>query len=286
VGLKVVAPGKLVLLGEYAVLDGAPAIVAAVDHGVVCRVEPASALTIDTTGDDRFVRRALEVVRAPPGRYAFAAANPSPGAGKLGLGGSAAATVAAVVAGTGGTWAAADVQRVAHEVHAEVQGGGSGVDVAASVHGGVLRFEKGGVTPLEAVAPSVVFTGTSAETAPRVERYLAWSDRKAFVRAMGAAVDAFSSDPIGAMGVAGALLRSMAERAGIPYWTEAIDKLVHLADDHGGVAKPSGAGGGDVVVALFPDPSQSAAWESAAAAAGFVVVPVKVSEGVKLIADR
>jgi len=279
-GLRVLAPGKVVLVGEFAVLDGAPAVVAAVDRGVVCRVEHAGALAIETAEDDRFVRRALEAVRAPPARYVFADSNPVPGGGKLGLGGSAAATVAAVVAGTGGRWAPADVQRIAQEVHAEVQGSGSGVDVAASVYGGVLRYEAGAVTRLEAVAPSVVFTGVSAETAPRIARYLAWPDREAFVREMRAAVDAFPADPVRALREAGTLLRSMAHEAGIPYWTPAIDTLVRLAEEHGGAAKPSGAGGGDVVVALFPDADRSGAWERAATSAGFLLIPVKITEGV------
>ena len=40
-GVTASAPGKLVLAGEYAVLAGAPAIVAAMDRRVVCRVAVA-----------------------------------------------------------------------------------------------------------------------------------------------------------------------------------------------------------------------------------------------------
>lgn len=283
--MRVVAPGKVVLLGEYAVLDGAPAVVAAVDRGVVCRVEHAGSLTVETPGDDRFVRRALQIVGAPPARYVFAESNPIPGVEKPGLGGSAAATVAAVVAGTGGRWSNAEVQRVARAVHAEVQGGGSGVDIAASVYGGVLWFEQGTVRPLVPVSPSVVFTGTSAGTAPRVARYLAWADRRDFVRDMRVVVNAFPSDPVGAFREAGPLLRTMADQAGIQYWTDAIDTLVRLAEEHGGGAKPSGAGGGDIVVALFPSPTEAAAWERAAEARGFRVIPTTVAPGVQLIAD-
>ena len=56
--VTVVSPGKLVLLGEYAVLDGAPSIVLAIDRGVSCQGWPGGdALHIETpTGDDRFVR--------------------------------------------------------------------------------------------------------------------------------------------------------------------------------------------------------------------------------------
>ncbi len=283
--MRVTAPGKLVLLGEYAVLDGAPAIVAAVDRGVVCTVEPAETLVIEAPADDRFVRRALLAVGAPPSRYGFAASNPIASGGKFGLGGSASATVAAVVAGTGGRWPKEEVQRTAHAVHTEVQGGGSGVDIAACVHGGVCWYEEGFVRQLPPVAPSVAFTGTSAETAPRVARYLAWEDRRFFVNDMKEVVHAFPSDPVLALREACALLRRMAVDAHIPYWTDEIGTLVHLAEQHGGAAKPSGAGGGDVVVALFPDPARAIAWEAAAAAHGFPVIPVTVSEGVQLTSD-
>ena len=60
--LVALAPGKLFLVGEYAVLDGAPAVVAAVDRGVRCEAWPGGeGLRIETpTGDDRFARPALE----------------------------------------------------------------------------------------------------------------------------------------------------------------------------------------------------------------------------------
>jgi phosphomevalonate kinase len=277
--VKITVPGKVVLLGEYAVLDGAPAVVAAVDRGVSCRVEAAGALQVETPHDDRFVRRALEAVGAPAARYVFSDWNPVNAGLKVGFGGSAAATVAAVVAGTGGRLDRGDVWRIAHAVHSSVQGGGSGVDVAASVYGGVSRFERGVVSALPMVNPSIVFTGTSAATAPRVAQYLAWNDRAPFVARMAALVDAFPGDPVAVLREGQVLLRGMAERAGVAYWTEEIDTLTRLADDHGGAAKPGGAGGGDIVVALFPDVDRQASFEAAAASFGFQPVPVVIATG-------
>ena len=93
----VFAPGKLVIAGEYAVLDGAPAIVLAIDRGVRCDIEPANTLTITTPdGDDRFVRPALQ--DAPAAHYRFSAWNPTDLPEKPGFGGSAAACVAACIA--------------------------------------------------------------------------------------------------------------------------------------------------------------------------------------------
>jgi len=280
--MRVVAPGKVVLLGEYAVLDGAPAVVAAVDRGVACDVEPAPVLSIRTPGDDHFVRAALAAVDAPPATYTFTDWNPVRAASKVGLGGSAAATVAAVVAGRlqrGQTAAPAVVCAVADRVHRAVQGSGSGIDVAATAHGGVLRFEAGRVTPMDAVAPSLVFTGHSAQTGPRVAQYLSWTERDPFVAQSRALVARFAADPVRVLDEAGRLLRSMAEQAGVAYWTPQIDAIVTLAAAHGGAAKPSGAGGGDIVVSLFDDPADQQRFEGAAARAGFLPIAVSIAPG-------
>ncbi|MEO0602701.1 MAG: hypothetical protein AAF211_14765, partial [Myxococcota bacterium] len=115
------APGKIVVLGEYAVVDGAPAIVRAVDRGVRCTVTSADVRAWSTpTADDRFVARALEEVEAPAAHYAFSDWRPVEATEKVGLGGSAAATVAAVVAAwrvAGRAFGPDEVQMAAHDVH-------------------------------------------------------------------------------------------------------------------------------------------------------------------------
>lgn len=268
------APGKLVLLGEYAVLDGAGAIVAAVDRGVACRVHPAGDLRIETPGDDRFVRAALE--GAPPGRYHFEDWNPVDLPSKPGFGGSAAATVAAVLA-------AGRPGADAFAVHHAVQGGGSGVDVHASLHGGVSRFP----SPAPLVAPPglegwplvAIWSGESAATGPRVRQYLAWAGREAFVARSAALLDRFPQDPLSALREAWPLLRAMAAGAGILYETDALVRIVELAEACGGAAKPSGAGGGDVAVALLPDPEARARFEARCLAAGLTPIPIRVVPG-------
>lgn len=268
------APGKLVLLGEYAVLDGAGAVVAAVDRGVSCTVHPADRLRIETPGDDRFVRAAL--AGAPPGRYHFEDWNPVDLTSKPGFGGSAAATVAAVLA-------AGRPGRDAFEVHHAVQGGGSGVDVHASLHGGVSRFPS--PTPLrappglEAWPLLAVWSGASAATGPRVRQYLAWTGRGAFVARSAELLDLFPREPLRALREAWPLLRGMAAGAGIAYETETLVRIVALAEAHGGAAKPSGAGGGDVAVALVPDPEARARFAAACAAEGLAPIPVRVVGG-------
>jgi phosphomevalonate kinase len=259
------APGKLVLLGEYAVVDGAPAIVAAIDRGVRCTVTPG--VGIETPGDDRFVRAALE--GAPVAHYRFEDTRPVAHLpGKPGFGGSAAATVAAIVA-------AGFAPERAASVHAAVQGGGSGIDVFASLHGGVRRFPDGAEVPCPSLV--AVWSGASASTGPRVARYLAWAHRERFVADSRALVDSFAADPVRALREAYRLLLAMAEAAGVDYDRPAFARITALAAAHGGAAKPSGAGGGDVAVALFPDPDDRAAFATACEAEGLAVLDVRVA---------
>lgn len=282
--IDVFAPGKLVLLGEYAVLDGAPAVVAAVDRGVRCRIEPAAALHILTPdADDRFVRPALHAAHAPAARYTFTA-EPAHRGPKLGLGSSAAATVAAVLAARvqhGEPPDPADLRDIALRVHRQVQGSGSGLDVTASAYGGLCRVQGGDVVPLEPLSTplSVVYSGAAAATGPRVERYLAWAERQDFVELSTQIVCDLTQSPVEALRRALAALRAMAAAADIDYLTPALERIVALAHDHGGAAKPSGAGGGDIAVALIPDPQARDAFLAACRASGLPPIPLRIAPG-------
>lgn len=275
--MRVVAPGKLVLVGEYAVVDGGPAVVAAIDHGVQVEVTPGP-LRLDVPGgDDRFARAALGEADAPAAHYRFSDWRPLELDGKPGFGGSAAACVAAVVAAdalAGRERDAASVFRRAFTAHRAVQGSGSGVDIAASAHGWVQRFSNGSCTPVEAVTPVVVFSGQSARTGPRVMQYLDWGPRDSFVGASVEIVELFDIDPVAALLEAHGLLAAMTTAAGIDWDTPALRHISAVAEDCGGAAKPSGAGGGDCAVALFDDPESRAAFVSRIAEAGLSVLPV------------
>ena len=286
--IEVCAPGKVVLLGEYAVLDGAPALVAAVDRGVRCAVAPGgSGVRIDAP-DARFVGPALSHVDAPPGHYRFTAWNAPQTATKAGLGSSAAAVVAAVVAAreaSGQPHRPTQVWRDARAVHHAVQGGGSGIDVAASTFGGITRFRGGHVTA-ERIGDlpdrlSVVWSGQSAATGPRVQRYLAWDDpaRERFVAWSTAIVDSWRDDPIAALADAARLLAEIDARAGLGWWCDAYAPVLQLARARGGAAKPSGAGGGDILVALFPDRDRKASFEAACLAQGATPLGVALADG-------
>jgi phosphomevalonate kinase len=142
--VKVFAPGKLLLTGSYAVLEGAPAIVCAVDRYAVARTAGVDAEAVQGTPVSPEIAAAMDGGGdAPDVDVSSLFSNGK----KLGLGSSAAAVVAAlghVAAARGLDLGEAPVRRTifdrARAAHGTVQSGGSGVDVAASVYGGVLSY--------------------------------------------------------------------------------------------------------------------------------------------------
>jgi phosphomevalonate kinase len=283
--MRIFAPGKLVVLGEYAVLYRGGAIVAAVDRGVVCTVSEGD--SVETPGDDRFARAGLRAAEAPPRCYLFSDAVPWTLGGKPGFGGSAAAVVSACAAGLAAREAdGTPLLQLAQEAHLKVQGSGSGLDVRASVEGDLRRVQGDQSTLLPALELSAIYSGRSAQTGPRVARYLAWENRAAFVSDSAALVQSFDEDPVAALREAGRLLAAMAVHAGIDYTTPALGRIAELAAEHGGAAKPSGAGGGDIAVAWIPDPTARDAFHIACAAQELVPVPVALSPGVHLRASN
>src|SRR3954471_7989598 len=135
------APGKLILTGEYAVLDGAPAIVIAVDRRALARrnaTPHGSSPFLLAVADEIAARRGT----ADPAAHAALEISVDSTAfyhrlTKLGLGSSAAVTVAATALALG-TVNPEEVLPVALAAHARAQGPrgarGSGADIAASVH--------------------------------------------------------------------------------------------------------------------------------------------------------
>ena len=94
-------------------------------------------------------------------------------------------------------------------------------------------------------------------------------------------VDAFVDDPIRVFSQLYRLLSYMEQEAKVPYLTESITNIISIAEDYGGAAKPSGAGGGDCVVALFSDDAQRAAFQKNCP---FPSIIAKPSTGIQILA--
>jgi phosphomevalonate kinase len=168
--MKTFAPGKLVLTGAYAVLEGAPAITIAVSRGAFADSSRRALMPTPEVRSALLREGALESA-APHAD----ASSMFVGSRKLGLGASAAILVASLAArdADGGADLLDPRYREqlftrARDAHAEAQEGGSGVDVAASVHGGAIHYVMGQsakrVTLPHGLHIEVFACGTSART--------------------------------------------------------------------------------------------------------------------------
>ena len=143
VGTPVVAaPGKIFLVGEYAVLDGGVAVLAAVSRYAVAQYVPGTEPQSAVVGEA--VKRSLTAIgeasaALPPGSVLVDTDAFCQGKFKIGLGSSAATAVATVgamfeTAGLSIEHMQDEVFSTAEAAHRAAQGGvGSGADVAAAV---------------------------------------------------------------------------------------------------------------------------------------------------------
>ena len=311
------APAKLVLLGEYAVLEGTTALVAAVNRRVEVELEQSeradwrfvsdlgdgreadvhwnadgwnAAVTID---DDSWLQLPVRVSAA-----VLDAAGVKPehlpacdvhlrsadlymnGGTKLGLGSSAAVVVALAAALRHGlrVWrldpTAPDRLTAYREdlaLHHDVQDGrGSGVDVAASFHGGIRTYDRhgGANTPItlpDGVALAVVWTGQPASTtaflelveATRTSRPGKYAARiEAIASAAAQGLDACRHNDAAAFLEAvhthHVAMDELGKLCGLPIVSADHARIAALAADEGLAYKPSGAGGGDVGLLFGP----------------------------------
>jgi phosphomevalonate kinase len=299
------APGKLVLSGAYSVLEGAPCLVAAVDrYAIADAARPADFVTDE-------VRAAIDMgaIAAAPWFDASALRERAPDGSsrKLGLGSSAAILLASLAAALADRFADAGAMRaalypIALAAHRKAQGGGSGVDVAASTFGGVLRadLQANGDLP---VSPHPLPRGTVVEVfASPVSavtrellakvRALAAQDparHRACLDAAGAgaraAVEARSIDDLlRAVDAQTDALGALGEAAGASIVTAEVAALRPLAAAERAVFAPSGAGGGDIAFFAGHAPS-SPAFRERAEALGLARVDLVVgAEGASISA--
>ncbi|MDX2089549.1 MAG: hypothetical protein SFX73_16970 [Kofleriaceae bacterium] len=277
------APGKLIVTGEYAVLDGAPALVLAIDRRAVARIVSARAhgsspfllavaaeLAARRGADDPAARAALAIGVDSSAFY--------DGPTKLGLGSSAAVTVAAAACALGATGVPLDrdeVLSVALAAHATAQGArgarGSGADIACAVHGGAIVFTKASVERTHWPASVTLlpfFTGVAADTATLVAKITAARAAHpvaldAALAAIGAASraacaackappDLAASALISALALAGSAVERLGTAAGVDLVPACVSAARSAMSRFGGTAKTTGAGGGDVGIAVIP----------------------------------
>lgn len=327
------APGKVVLLGEYAVLDGAPALVLAVDRRarVTLRHAPApgSWCTIDAQsleisaaacrldGAGRIEWGCDQATSARLGLVAtvlaeVAAAGPPPPAfhavldtdaffdqrrAKLGLGSSAALTVAlgaALRSMAGQPSLRAEELIAAHR--RQQDGRGSGLDIAAAQYGGALIYQLAGMEPVATpvtlpgqLSWCCVWTGRPAATGPRLLQMARWRehDPGGYDSLMGGltqtaaagAAAARARDAAGliaAVSSYGAQLAELGAASGTDIVTREHREIAALARASGVAYKSSGAGGGDIGIAVSGDAGRLSDFRGRIEPAGYRVLHLGV----------
>lgn len=273
------APGKLMLFGEYAVLEGHRALALCVDRRIRCEVRrggdrlllcspgvfeppvdlPASALGQPDCPDPRLALL-WPILRAHLDGGAtlrFEAEFPP----SWGLGSSSASTLAAAGALAGVSPArfieARDAQRA-------LQGAASGYDVATQLLGGCVAYRDADPPEMERVEPTaepdwiVAWTGAKAKTGGMIRqvrrRFPAGSPIYGEIGALAErGIDLLRSGDLAGLGAA--LDAGQALLASLGAVPEELARRVAAVQASPGVlgARMSGAGGGDCVLVLAAD---------------------------------
>jgi mevalonate kinase len=282
--------GKVILLGEHAVVHGHPALAAAVDRRVALRTErrPSGPTSLAiakwnvtvAVGDAHPLAEALAELARRTGAHHLslalhAAAELPPAAG---LGSSAALMVAvtrALAAAAGRRLAPGEVEEIAGAGERFFHTNPSGVDVALAARGGAGLYRRGaGLEPVCA-APLRLAIGLSGEprrTADMVARVAAELEREPTRTAAGLGEMGRAAEGAAAAWIEGRMdeigrrmARAQEILAGLGLSTRAIDDMVDAAARAGASgAKLTGAGGGGAVIALAPGREEEvvAAWRA------------------------
>jgi phosphomevalonate kinase len=274
--MKTTAPGKVMILGEYIALEGYPSLLVAVD-----RYAEASTGEQDPTPGRRSwqaekplpelagVNALVEQLQLSGWFTVDTSAFLNREGLKLGLGSSAAAIVslAALAAPNRSLF---ERFLMARDAHARSQREvGSGADVATSTFGGLLVYRKDPLfyTHLASEQLQVELlcfeTGLAASTTALVKAISAQRQTPTVERLFGtmsesseAAISALRAKDAARfifwLGQYGRLVQALGEAVGKALWLPIHSQADELAKSFGGCAKPTGAGGGDLLLVAVP----------------------------------
>lgn len=278
---KVSVPGSLMLMGEHAVLQGKQAIVCAIDKRLQMELIPTASDTITITDSRlgtltinindlevqdpfKFVLQTILLFKdqLPSG---FTLQISSEFSSVIGFGSSAAVTVATIA--VLGQWlqlnlSHADIFNLSHSVILELQGFGSGADIAASIHGGTLAYHCAGrrVLSLPSIpALTAVYCGYKTPTTEviKIVQVAQHNEPEKFAAIFDAMDDcakrAISAIQSGDWPLLGKLfLEHHNHQRALGTSDDVLDALVAslTVEDHILGAKISGAGLGDCVIGL------------------------------------
>ncbi len=310
--VKISAPGKLMLFGEHAVVYGKPCIVTAVDERMKVSVEATDGnlLTlnapdliasdyvekIDKLGDEsvpkevRFVSKAVKNFFDSRGlKSGLKIETKSDFSSKFGFGSSSAVTVATIKALSEIFDCNLDNRELfelSYKTILDVQGVGSGFDVAVAIWGEMIYFVTKGKKIEKIDSPElplvVGYTGIKADTPmliSEVNKLLNKDKKRVFgifdsiEKIVNEARQLFTERDYVKLGELMNENQKLLDALNVS--SPELDKLIEsskLAGAYG--AKLSGAGGGDCMVALVP-PDKKVKVEGAIEEAGGTVINVK-----------
>jgi phosphomevalonate kinase len=330
--MQLSAPGKLILTGEYAVLDGAPGLVMAINRRARVSLEPSTdnawhlvslqdqrstgSFTLDERGLPRWDQPAsksafqlvdtllraweeLALQNLPPFKATLDTSeffDPGAGGQKLGLGSSAALTVAlsAALQDWAGIPPLPREEQLAKllAMHRDFQGGrGSGIDLAASLCGGILDYQRPPGSSSPRVEPGTlpaalkfraIWTGKQASTSDLLRQLETateadpggWNQVRGILasaasQSRNAFISGRAEELISSIAAYGKGLRLLQAFSGIQVFSPEHETLAELASKQALTYKPSGAGAGDLGLAFSLDPTALAQFCSEATRAGF-----------------
>lgn len=313
------APGKLMLYGEHAVVYGSPCIVTAVDQRVRVSVEPNGVGEIhvcspnvgldeyhkklERLGKDDVPKSTLFVEHLVKRVYlkykltkGIRISTASDFSTQFGFG-SSAAVVAALSFALNAYFklkmSIEDIFEIAYQAVLDVQGVGSGFDVAASVYGGTIYY----VTPgtiieniFEENLPMVVgYTGVKADTPTLVRQVAELRRNEEWVDSIfgdikdlvNEAREQFVRQDFRQLGKL--MNRNQKLLSTLNVSSVELERLIKAANDNGAYgAKLSGAGGGDCIVALVHERDREKIAEAIEEAGGEWMKVKTGAEGVRL----
>ncbi len=304
--LTVSAPGKLMLMGEHAVVYGYPCIVTAVSERLSVSIEETQdeKITIDApqVKDTRFVDQAIiEGCKAwNITHHGLRLTTHSNFSNCYGFGSSSAVTVATLYAIATLFKQSLDTKMLfdlAYQTVLAIQGVGSGFDIAAAIYGGTIVYTKGGKILDQLawdlnndVSLVVGYTGMKADT-PTIVKEIAKKKEEqpervnrifeAIAKLVMQAKTAGDKKDWETVGKFMNFNQEYLRDLGVS--TEKLEVMIHAANKAGAYgAKLSGAGGGDCMIALTLTEKKKII-EQAIISVGGIVVPVSIhTEGVRI----
>ncbi len=300
------APGKLVLLGEHASRHGKPILVQAVDHRIFAVLKPRKDNKIFLSSPDlkisgeKYPSDRLDMVSAAIRKF-FEKTGEEGGfdletkssvtAGMGSSGASIVSTIGALDGFFGTNLGKKEIADTAFDASFSVSGFGSGMDVAASVYGGIIYYAKGKeirVVTTEDLPIIVGNTGTKVKSGP-VIKAVQYLEKKHpllltdFMDRIGDIVDdaerAIKKRDFVTLGELMNINHGLLSSIGVS--SIELERLIFAARNSGALgAKLSGAGIGDNMFALSPDKQKDVS--VAIKKAGGSIIPAKVGEGLRI----